>query len=461
MRSRYHLQQQADMRNLRILPLDHDTSENQEKFVDPNRGQPMPDDSEDWKPFEPSFLKVEPTKQDLDAAGSEHKEANDRSYIYVSPKVLTKDFGLDSKTTQHILQTASPNVVTEDQFQVDELQELLGKNPELQLQGLQKLLQDAHPLMGNLNSQPNVADIHVEHNGSPLALATVPQYQSLQEHINAINKAQEAKVLAAAKLQADSHVQAQREAIALAQKQAEKEAYAKIAAHNQGISTLSPDSVEVFSGGNHVSARPHHPVTLAPHVQEIDQNSLELPSEVSPLQGRVVEQVYPGSYGSFADDLRRFKPKRVEGRGKFPVHVTATPLVHTTASPVWSSTVLNSEVDVGKIQVSSTPRPYHHEIKQLYRENANEKHGDLHQYAANYAFGYRIVDEKHGNDFGHEEERKGKNTKGRYYVTLPDGRKQKVDYFADNSGYHARVSYENVAKHPYVPSEEHLIHHKN
>jgi hypothetical protein len=70
-----------------------------------------------------------------------------------------------------------------------------------------------------------------------------------------------------------------------------------------------------------------------------------------------------------------------------------------------------------------------------------------HQYAARYAFGYKIRDAKMGNDFGHEEKRDGENAKGHYHVLLPDGRMQKVEYYADPSGYHAKVTYENLARH--------------
>lgn len=50
-------------------------------------------------------------------------------------------------------------------------------------------------------------------------------------------------------------------------------------------------------------------------------------------------------------------------------------------------------------------------------------------------------DHASGNDFGHEEERDGELTDGRYHVLLPDGRVQNVNYHADNMGYYASVSY--------------------
>lgn len=65
-------------------------------------------------------------------------------------------------------------------------------------------------------------------------------------------------------------------------------------------------------------------------------------------------------------------------------------------------------------------------------------------YASKYAFGYHIKDTGEGNDYGHEEKRNGKYVEGEYHVLLPDGRIQKVEYYADKSGYHAKVKYEKL-----------------
>lgn len=47
---------------------------------------------------------------------------------------------------------------------------------------------------------------------------------------------------------------------------------------------------------------------------------------------------------------------------------------------------------------------------------------------ARYNFEYNVQDYQSGNDFGHMESRDGDRTTGRYYVLLPDGRKQ-VSFF--------------------------------
>ncbi|XP_058791222.1 uncharacterized protein LOC131664273 [Phymastichus coffea] len=63
---------------------------------------------------------------------------------------------------------------------------------------------------------------------------------------------------------------------------------------------------------------------------------------------------------------------------------------------------------------------------------------------AKYDFEYRVSDE-FGNDFGHKETREGTQTHGSYSVLLPDGRKQIVQYEANENGFQPRISYEDVA----------------
>ncbi|XP_045617282.2 pro-resilin-like [Procambarus clarkii] len=68
---------------------------------------------------------------------------------------------------------------------------------------------------------------------------------------------------------------------------------------------------------------------------------------------------------------------------------------------------------------------------------------------AQYNFNYAVKHEDSGNDFGHQETRDGDNTKGSYYVQLPDGRLQTVTYYVDgDSGYVAQVSYQGEARYP-------------
>ncbi|XP_045781090.1 pro-resilin-like [Maniola jurtina] len=65
---------------------------------------------------------------------------------------------------------------------------------------------------------------------------------------------------------------------------------------------------------------------------------------------------------------------------------------------------------------------------------------------ANYNFEYMVLDQYSGNDFGHRESRQGDRAEGVYYVLLPDGRKQTVQYEADQDGYKPRISYEDTGR---------------
>ncbi|KAG7164046.1 Pro-resilin-like 177 [Homarus americanus] len=70
-----------------------------------------------------------------------------------------------------------------------------------------------------------------------------------------------------------------------------------------------------------------------------------------------------------------------------------------------------------------------------------------------YDFNYAVKD-YNGNDFGHQESRDGYNTEGNYYVQLPDGRLERVNYYVNgDSGFVAQVEYEGEAQYPaYQPS---------
>ncbi|XP_053651103.2 pro-resilin-like [Cherax quadricarinatus] len=73
---------------------------------------------------------------------------------------------------------------------------------------------------------------------------------------------------------------------------------------------------------------------------------------------------------------------------------------------------------------------------------------------AQYNSQFTVKDDS-GNDFGHQESRDGYDTKGTYYVQLPDGRVQKVNYVVSgDSGFVPQVSYEGEAQYPaYQPTQ--------
>ncbi|XP_063218022.1 pro-resilin-like [Bacillus rossius redtenbacheri] len=61
---------------------------------------------------------------------------------------------------------------------------------------------------------------------------------------------------------------------------------------------------------------------------------------------------------------------------------------------------------------------------------------------ANYQFSYRVQDAESGSEFGHLESRQGDAAWGSYNVLLPDGRKQIVEYEADQAGFRPMIRYE-------------------
>ncbi|KPJ01177.1 Pro-resilin [Papilio xuthus] len=64
----------------------------------------------------------------------------------------------------------------------------------------------------------------------------------------------------------------------------------------------------------------------------------------------------------------------------------------------------------------------------------------LNQEPANYEFAYKVDDYESGSDFGHVETRQEDKAEGSYFVVLPDGTKQVVEYEADEEGFKPRIS---------------------
>ncbi|XP_068201668.1 larval cuticle protein A3A-like [Palaemon carinicauda] len=78
---------------------------------------------------------------------------------------------------------------------------------------------------------------------------------------------------------------------------------------------------------------------------------------------------------------------------------------------------------------------------------------------AQYEFHYDVGDQYSGNFYGHSEVRDGAVTQGSYYVQLPDSRLMKVDYVADEFGYHPTITYEGQAQYP--PQQDFFPHTKD
>ncbi|KAG5677218.1 hypothetical protein PVAND_006994 [Polypedilum vanderplanki] len=66
-----------------------------------------------------------------------------------------------------------------------------------------------------------------------------------------------------------------------------------------------------------------------------------------------------------------------------------------------------------------------------------------HEEKKHYKFAYAVKDRTSGDDFSHIQKQEHGSVKGSYKVRLPDGRIQITKYTADDSGYHADVTYED------------------
>ncbi|XP_075987492.1 uncharacterized protein LOC142984066 [Anticarsia gemmatalis] len=80
-----------------------------------------------------------------------------------------------------------------------------------------------------------------------------------------------------------------------------------------------------------------------------------------------------------------------------------------------------------------------HEGYSYARDGVNE---ELNQEPANYDFAYKVNDYESGSEFGHTETRQDNRAEGSYFVVLPDGTKQVVEYEADERGFKPRISVE-------------------
>ncbi|CAL4098577.1 unnamed protein product [Meganyctiphanes norvegica] len=97
------------------------------------------------------------------------------------------------------------------------------------------------------------------------------------------------------------------------------------------------------------------------------------------------------------------------------------------------------------------PSPSYHNPAPSYHAPAPSYHKPTYENKPQpYEFGYGVVDDYTGNDFGHQESSDGDGSVyGQYHVQLPDGRKQIVKYTVDHyNGYQAEVSYEGYAQYP-------------
>ncbi|CAG9572644.1 unnamed protein product [Danaus chrysippus] len=101
------------------------------------------------------------------------------------------------------------------------------------------------------------------------------------------------------------------------------------------------------------------------------------------------------------------------------------------------------EARMSSVQVGTTHQ-YNSQDSQGYNYDRNALDELQNQEPANYDFGYKVNDFESGSDFGHSETRHDNRAEGSYYVLLPDGSRQVVEYEADERGFKPRISVEQV-----------------
>lgn len=70
---------------------------------------------------------------------------------------------------------------------------------------------------------------------------------------------------------------------------------------------------------------------------------------------------------------------------------------------------------------------------------------------AKYNFNWKVEAydyNKNQVNYGQQEQREGSYVKGEYYVLLPDTRVMRVEYYADETGYHPTYTFEGTAVYP-------------
>ena len=78
---------------------------------------------------------------------------------------------------------------------------------------------------------------------------------------------------------------------------------------------------------------------------------------------------------------------------------------------------------------------------------ASGPEGNVAGEPASYNFGYAVEDPESGNNFGQQETRDGDSTSGSYFVQMPDGRMQIVNYSVEgDSGYVVDIQVNSISR---------------
>ena len=100
-------------------------------------------------------------------------------------------------------------------------------------------------------------------------------------------------------------------------------------------------------------------------------------------------------------------------------------------------------------QPNYSPTLPQHYLNRIDNERPRNDEVDRHVTLPNniekkqYKFAYAVKDRHSGDDFSHTQKQENGSVRGSYKVRLPDGRIQITKYYADDTGYHADVTYED------------------
>nr|CAI5824199.1 unnamed protein product [Callosobruchus analis] len=373
LRAKYAQQQRVDLaryyRNLRNNKAEMKTS--------------WLESDEDWKPFSPKVRKVR-------ERGAKDYHANDTKYEQAqngeNRRTLERK---DSYIANAEIIYLHPNLLGNPQgAQLNALSDLIGKNPNVQLEGLKRLLkmngQQSHTLstlkqpqqfqqpqvmsQAHFSQQPAQFPQHVAqppHHNEELPTSITDDdvkngaLERLQSHLNEVARKQAEEMLIRAQHQAKAQVEAQYKAI-----EATRQAMIEKAKHTMQQTTIAVPALDSDQDSQEYQSTPspHHDVVLVPQPSPIpaqpivplqeyyttpepEQQYILVPEPTAaPVEEQQQESYRTPSPGSKITSQGGFAPKEQEQ----VVWVTQTPspfMVSTTAAPL----------------ILSSSNPNHHE----------------------------------------------------------------------------------------------------
>ncbi|GJQ79463.1 hypothetical protein Trydic_g16316 [Trypoxylus dichotomus] len=279
--------------------------------------------------------------------------------------------------------------------------------------------------------------------------------EQIQLQLDDLSRKEGEKAIAEAQQKAIEYVKSQQAAIAQAEIEGEQIAIAAIKAHNLQLPEALPKSLPLIQSQSSLQDTS----TESGKSQQSSENSIPEHDEEQKLlaaDSNLQTQTYLVSHQNTLSNQEVGNSLGDQVKNNYILSYPE--MNHNGLSGVNNAHALNKNVEHVQQQVeayeTSSSKAHLQPLDIVQNGQSNSKniqvsfqHEHNDEYAPNYSFGYQVVDYNSGVNYGHEETRDGKVTKGRYHVFLPDGRVQSVNYWVDLSGYHAKVTYSDVAHH--------------